>query len=141
MMPSFSLPGTSGGTQEAERYLVRRHEGFGRGTAGKDFEGLGVGERYGLHLERMFSRSVNQAKALFPDAEEPYLNGMEWVRSVVADASRPLYSLNCFCLQRGVNAVCFCRASILRFRPSKSARRLSHNLGTSQREDRRIHSP
>jgi hypothetical protein len=124
-----------------EQYLMSRHEGVGRGTAGRLFQELRVSERYGLQLERMFARSVNQAKALFPHAGEPYLNGMEWVRSVVEDPSRPLYSLNCFCLQQRVNAVCFCRASILRFRISKAGGRFSHNLGTPQREGSPIYSP
>jgi len=141
IIPSFSLPGTSGGTEEAEKYLKSRHEGVGRGTAGKDLLELGVSERYGLQLERMFARSVNQAKALFPQVGNPYLNGMEWVQAVVEQPSRPLYSLNCFCLKQRVNAVCFCRASILRFRTSKAGGRFSHNLGTPQREGSPIHSP
>jgi hypothetical protein len=89
----------------------------------------------------MFARSVDQAKALFPQAGEPYLNGMEWVCSAVENPSRPLYSLNCFCLQQGVNAVCFCRVSILRFRASKTGRRFSHNLGTPKPGGSPIHSP
>jgi hypothetical protein len=141
IIPSFSLPGTSGGTEKVEQYLMSRHEGVGRGTAGRLFQELRVSERYGLQLERMFARSVNQAKALFPHAGEPYLKGMEWVRSVVEDPSRPLYSLNCFCLQQRVNAVCFCRASILRFRISKAGGRFSHNLGTPKREGSPIYSP
>jgi len=141
IIPSFSLPGTSGGTKEVERYLMSRHEGVGRGTAGRLFQEMGVSERYGLQLDRMFARSVNQAKALFPQAGEPYLMGMEWVRSVVEDPSRPLYSLNCFCLTQGVNAVCFCRASILRFRISKAGVRFSHNLGTPKPGGSPIYSP
>jgi len=141
LIPSFSLPGTSGGTEEAEAYLKSRHEGFGRGRAGKLFQELGVSERYGHQLERMFTRSVDQAKALFPQAGEPYLNGMEWVCSVVDNPSRPLYSLNCFCLQQGMNAVCFCRVSILRFRPCKAGVRFSHNLGTPKPGGSPIHSP
>jgi len=141
IIPSFSLPGTSGGTKEVEGYLLSRHEGVGRGTAGRLFQELGVSQRYGLQLERMFARSVNQAKALFPQAGEPYLKGMEWVQSVVEDPSRPLYSLNCFCLHQRVNAVCFCRASILRFRIYKAGGRFSHNLGTPKREGSPIYSP
>lgn len=141
IIPSFSLPGTSVGTKEVETYLMSRHEGTGRGTAGEFFQELGVSERYGLQLERMFARSVNQAKALFTQTGEPYLQGMEWVRSVVEDPLRPLHSLNCFCLKQGVNAVCFCRASILRFRVSKTGVRFSHNLGTPKREGSPIYSP
>jgi hypothetical protein len=140
-MPSFSLPDTSGGTEETETYLLRRHEGVGRGTAGKPLLELGVSPRYGLQLERMFARSLQRAKALFPEAGDPCLQGMAWVHSVISDPSRPLYSLNCFCLQRGVNAVCFCRASILRFRPRKSGGRSSHNLGTSRSRRIPIHCP
>ena len=103
--------------------------------------GLGVSEKYGLQLEKMFINSVDQAKAVFPEAGNPELNGMEWVSSVVSDASRPLYSLNCFCLERRVNAVCFCRVSILQFRASKSGKAISHNLERPQREPQRIHSP
>lgn len=141
LMPSFSLPDTSVGTEEAERYLMRRHEEVGRGTAGKQLLELGVSQRYGLQLERMFTRSLQRAKALFPDAGDPGLQGMRWVHSVVSDPSRPLYSLNCFCLQGGVNPVCFCRASILRFHPRKSGGRFSHNLGTSGRRRIPIHCP
>ena len=141
LLPSFSLPGTSGGTEEVEAYLKSRHEGVGRGRASKRFQELRVSERYGLQLEKMFARSVDQAKALFPQAGEPYVNGMEWVHTVVENPSRPLYSLNCFCLQQGVNAVCFCRVSILRFRPSKTGGGFSHNLGTSKPAGSPIHSP
>jgi hypothetical protein len=120
---------------------MRRHEGMGRGTAGKEFLQLGVSPRYGLQLEKMFARSVLRAKALFPEAAELSLRGMEWVHSVVADASRPLYSLNCYCLGCGVNPVCFCRASLLRFRPCKSGGKFSHNLGTSRGRAGPIHCP
>ena len=124
-----------------EAYLKSRHEGVGRGKAGKLFEKLGVSERYGLQLEKMFARSVDRAKALFPESGDPCRNGMEWVHSVVGNPSRPLYSLNCFCLQQGVNAVCFCRVSILRFRPSKTGGGFSHNLGRSKPGGSPIHCP
>jgi hypothetical protein len=34
MIPSFSLPGSSVGTAEAEGYLMERERGVGRGRAG-----------------------------------------------------------------------------------------------------------
>ena len=132
LIPSFSLPGTSGGTEEVEGYLKSRHDGIGRGRAGKVIQDLGVSERYGVQVEKMFARSIDRAKALFPQVADGCLDGMDWVRSVVKDFSRPLYSLNCFCLRNGVNAVCFCRISILRFHPGKSGRRFSHNIGRPQ---------
>jgi hypothetical protein len=141
VMPSFSLPGTSGGTREAEKYLLLRSEGMGRGRAGRELSALGVSPRYGLQLERMFQRSVVRAKALFAAAADPRLQGMEWVRGVVGAGSRPVYELNRLCLRCGMNPVCFCRASILRFPPRKSGGRFSHSLGTSPRPGGPLHCP
>ncbi len=141
VIPSFSLPDTSIGVEEAEEYLHRRAEGMGRGRAGKNLQGLGMSEKYPLQLEKMILVSVDRAKALLPFSGDPRLNGMKWVRSVVEEPARPLYSLNCFCLEHGVNAVCCTRASILLFRARRAGGTFSHNLGTSQRGDQRIHSP
>jgi hypothetical protein len=142
VMPSFSLPGTSGGTWEAEKYLLRRSAGMGRGrAAGGQWSALGVSPRYGLQLERMFERSVVRAKALFAEAADPRLQGMEWVRAMVGDTSRPLYALNRLCLRSGVNPVCFCRASILRFPLRISGRRISHNPRTSRGAGGSLHCP
>ena len=140
LMPSFSLPGTSGGTEEAERYLKRRQEGQGRGTAGKELQELRVGERYGLQLEKRFQLSIVQAKALFAEAGDPYAQGLKWVESVVEEPCRPVYSLNCYCLQRGVNAVCFSRASILHFLPAEKRKSVSLNLGRFRTDAVRIDS-
>ena len=142
VIPCFSLPGTSIGTEEAEEYLHRRAEGMGRGSAGKNLQRRGMmSEKYPCRLDQMFLVSVDRAKALFPFTGDSRLNGMEWVKSVVEEPARPLYSLNCFCLEHGVNAVCCTRASILVFRARKSGGAFSHNLGTLQRGDQRIHSP
>ena len=134
VIPSFSLPGTSIGTKEGEEYLIKRAEGIGRGAAGKVLLQDELSEKYPLQLDKMFQRSIDRAKALFPNAGDPVLAGMQWVRSVVYEPERPLYSLNCFCLEHGVNAVCFSRASILIFRVQKAGSIFSHNLGTSQYE-------
>jgi len=134
IIPSFSLPGTSSGTEEAEEYLIKRAEGIGRDTAGKILLQDKLSEKYPLQLDKMFQRSVDRAKALFPNAGDPVLAGMQWVRSVVSEPERPMYSLNRFCLEHGVNAVCFSRASILIFRVRRAGSIFSHNLGTSQYE-------
>lgn len=134
VIPSFSLPDTSSGTKETEAYLIERARGVGRGTAGKILEQVGLAEKYPLQLDKMFQKSIDRAKALIPQEGDPTLNGMEWVKSLVSDPERPLYSLNCFCLKHGVNAVCFSRASILIFRIRRAGRAFSHNLGTLQNE-------
>ena len=133
IIPSFSLPGTSSGTEELEKYLINRAEGVGRGTAGNILEQVGLSEKYPLQIDTMFKISVDQAKALLPKEGDPTLNGMEWVTSVVSDPERPLYSLNCFCLTHGVNAVCCTRFSIQTFRVRKVGIKFSHNLGLPRR--------
>jgi len=134
VIPSFSLPGTSIGIKETEKYLIKRASGVGRGTAGKVLLQAGLSEKYQINIDKMFQTSVDQAKAHFPQEGNPTLNGMEWVKSVVSDSERPLYSLNCFCLENGVNAVCCTRSSIQTFRIRKAGIRFSHNLGTSHSE-------
>lgn len=134
VIPSFSLPGTSIGTKETEKYLIKRAKGVGRGTAGKILLQVGLSEKYQINIDKMFQTSVDQAKAHFPHEGNSTLNGMEWVKSVVSDPERPLYSLNCFCLEHGVNAVCCTRSSIQTFRVRKGGIRFSHNFGTSQNE-------
>ena len=100
-----------------------------------------MSEKYLRQLDKQFQVSVDRAKALFPDAGQMDLDGMEWVRSVVGDTSRPLYALNCFCLEHGVNAVCCTRVSILRFSAPNAGRRNSRNLGRGQKTPADIHSP
>jgi len=134
VIPSFSLPDTSIGTRETEEYLLKRAEGVGRGAAGKILIQVGLSEKYQINIDKMFQIRVDQAKAHFPHEGDPTLNGMEWVISVVSEPARPLYSLNCFCLEHGVNAVCCTRFSIQTFRVRKAGIIYSLNLGTSQNE-------
>ena len=132
IIPSFSLPDTSIGTKEAEACLIKRAGGESRGTCGKILEPLGLSEKYALQLDKMFQRSIDRAKALFTLEGDATLNGMQWLRSVGCDPQRPLYSLNCFCLERGVNAVCFSRISILIFPIRRAGRAFSHNTGLTR---------
>ena len=130
LMPGFSLPGTSVGTVDAETYLVDRAAGIGRGSASKGFRRLGLSTRYPKHLDRMFSTAVSRAKALFPDAADDRLSGIEWIQALAGPNERPLWSLNQFCLARRYNCLCFCRASIIRFTTRSARSRTSHNRGS-----------
>ena len=141
VIPSFSLPDTSSGTRESEAYLIERAKGVSRARAGKKLLELRMSEKYLRQLDKQFCVCVDRAKALFPYAGQVDVDGMEWVRSVVGGTSRPLYALNCFCLEHGVNPVCCTRASILRFSASKSGRKYSHNLGLSDKPPTHVHSP
>ena len=130
LMPRFSLPGTSIGTAEAEKYLLARAEGLGRGGASAVSEHRGVSSRYAKQLDRMFATAVARAKALFPEAAEVRLPAMEWVYTVVGSKAAPLWSLNRFCLAHQYNCICFARASIIRFAPRSARTASSHNRGS-----------
>ena len=127
IIPAFSLPGTSIGTQEAEEYLISRAEGKSRSKSSKCFEDCGLAEIYPKQLERMFSEAISRAKALFPHHGEAKLSGIDWIESVCKTRNQPLYRLNKFSLKQGVNSVCFNRCTILIFREKNVSRGASHN--------------
>lgn len=130
LIPAFSLPGTSSGTQEAEGYLLDRQAGVGRGIGGQGLEAHGLGEQYRKWLDRRFARCIQQAKAFFPLAGDPTLAGTAWIASVTGYDDRPLHRLNGFCLAHQVNAIGFNRVSILQFSCLQGEKGLSHNLSS-----------
>ena len=133
LIPSFSLPGTSIGTADAEKYLHARAAGVGRGMGSGSLRRLGVSTRYPKQLDRMFVTAIARAKAIFPEVADLRLPEMEWVHAVVGSAERPLWRLNRFCLARQYSCLCFCRASIIRFRAHNVRRATSHNRGSPSR--------
>ena len=127
LLPSFSLPGTSIGTEEAERYLIARADGVARGRASAEMLSLGVGVDYPRRLERRLEVAVSRGKALFPDDGDLELQGLEWIRSLCGPVDRPLHAVNCYALARGVNGLCFCRSAILLFPRNGESGQFSHN--------------
>lgn len=141
LIPAFSLPGTSIGSQEAEGYLkARAAGGEGRGRAGRELVQQGMSGRYPKSLDQMFGTAVRRAKAFFPQAADERLSGLPWVCAALGSAERPLVELNRFCLSRGVNAVCFCRASILIFPSRRDGARVSHKTGSATPAIHYLHS-
>lgn len=140
MIPSFSLPGLSIGSGEAERYLAAREGGTGRGHAAAELFSRGMSGSYPKSLERMFATAITRAKALVAASGREQLQGLAWVRSVVEDAEHPLVELNRFGLAHGVNGICFCRASILLFSRRVRVRPTSHNRGSAQEEETAVAS-
>jgi len=134
LIPSFSLPGLSVGSAEAERYLEAREAGVGRGCAAAELLAHGMGHGYPKRLERMLATTVTRGKALLAAPGKEQLQGLAWVRSVVGEVEHPLVELNRIGLARGVNGICFCRTSILLFCPSFRERQLSHNKGTARQD-------
>lgn len=131
VMPSFSLPGTSIGTEEAERYLAARSRGASRAQAGRELLACGVNEGYPKALEGMLETAVKRGKALFARAADPRLYELAWIEAVCGAAARPLFRLNRYALAHGVNALCFCRCTILLFGRTGAGGRVSHKQGSA----------
>jgi hypothetical protein len=127
VIPSFSLPGTSIGTKEAEQYLLRRQQGASRNTAGKPLFDHGMSRHYPKQLEQMLHTAVSRAKALFLAGDGAFLSGIPWIEALCGPTDRPLFGLNQYCLAHRINAVCFCRSSILVFTRSGRIGAVSHN--------------
>ncbi len=126
VIPSWSLPDTSVGTAEVERYLEARERGASRAVALEELRERGMHAGYGKQLERRLGVIVSRGKALWPQAADLHRAGLAWIRDACAPlpATAPLLSLNHFCLSHRVNAICCARVSILLFgRPPLPARK------------------
>ena len=137
VIPSWSLPDTSVGTAEVERYLKARERGDSRAMALAELRARGMHAGYGKQLERRLGVIVSRGKALWPQAAARQLGGLAWVRATCAprSADTPLLSLNHFSLEHGVNAICCSRSSILLFTGQPRAALKRHSAPNS---DRRI---
>jgi hypothetical protein len=140
VMPSFSLPDTSIGTREAEEYLKGRAWGLSRAQAGRVLSERGLSSDYPRRLERMLEVAVKRGKALWAQDGEPTLLWLAWMASLCGPSLQPLLAMNRFALERGVNALCFCRSSILLFGRVWVRGGVSHKRGTATAARRPIDS-
>lgn len=103
------------GTEEAEGCLAARAGGASRSEAGSALVERGMEGRSGRYLEKMLDTAVARARAIWPEAAAASLRGLGWIAAVCGRADHPILDLNRWALDHGVNAICFCRASILFF--------------------------
>jgi hypothetical protein len=127
VIPSFSRPFTSIGTRETEKYLLSRQQGASRNNAGKHLFQQGMSSRYPKQLERMLHTAVSRAKALIPAGDGASLSGLPWIEALCGPTDRPLFRLNLYRLAHGIDAVCFCRSSILVFTRTGRIEGASHH--------------
>lgn len=113
-----------------EEYLELREQGYGRCRAGKMLLEKGVSKNYFYFLDKAFKKAVARAKVIFDGVVDSRLAEMAWIQEVTGKGDHPILDLNQFCLNNGVNAVCFSRITILIFRKKKVGRVLSHNPGS-----------
>lgn len=130
IIPSFSLPGTSMGTKEAEEYIQLREKGLGRKTAGKTLlleKGLSLGCLY--NLEKSFYTATARAKVIFNIASLRSVSGLAWLHGIIEEAEEgQVNNFNHYCLSEGVNAIYLSRVNIIHFKKSKGGKRNSLNL-------------
>ena len=111
-----------------EEYLELREKGMGRDRAGEKLFEMGMHKTYCYYLDKTFKKAVARAKSLFEDAGDPRMAGVSWIQAVTGNKKHPILSLNQFCLDNAVNAVCFSRATIIIFRKKRAKKRFSHNV-------------
>ena len=101
VIPSWSLPDTSVGTAEVERYLMARERGVSRSVALEEPRRRGMHAGYGKQLERRLGVIVSRGKSLWPQAADRQLGGLAWIRAVCTPrpTATPLLSLNHFSLE------------------------------------------
>jgi hypothetical protein len=132
IIPSFSLPGTSIGTEEAQIYIQLREQGYGRGRASKVFSGAKqMSANHPAVLDKAFRVAVDRAKAIFTGQADERLAGCAWIASLTGETDQPMVRLNQYCLEHRVNGVCLTRTPIHLFRDQSSRIRISHNHGSA----------
>lgn len=127
LIPVFSVPQMSLDMQGVESYLEAREKGASREVAFAKLAEQGWEIRCAKRLDKKLATAVRRAKAIWPVALRATLTALAWIRRLCGVSERPLVAMNGWALGHRVNAICFCRSSILFFRPRLSGRRLSHN--------------
>jgi len=113
-----------------EEYLELREQGVGRHRAGELLLEKGVSENYFYFLDKTFKKAVSRAKVIFEGIGDSRLPDIAWIKEVTGKEDHPILDMNQFCLEHGVNAVCFSRITILIFRIKKAGKVVSHNPGS-----------
>ena len=118
MIPDFSLPGTSAGTKEADKYLKQREKGISQKKAAQIFTALGMNQNYGISLEKKFKIANRKAFVLFPEDNDLLHNPLLLFRNDET-AESAIVKINRQYLETGYNPLYFSRNNILRIREIK----------------------
>lgn len=100
---------------------------MGKWRAGRVFFEKGMSENYVLGLYKAFQTAVDRAKAIFSGLGDSRLTGTAWIQSLTGSYERPILSLNQYCLENRVNAICMTRFSIHLFKENNSGMKVPHN--------------
>jgi len=111
LIPTFSLPGTSIGTSEAQAFLDALESGTSRYQYSKKLEHQGLSENYAQHLDRMLKVYQLRVVAFFPKLD-----------------CRSILKINLHCLQQNINCIYCTRYNALFFKGRKTGCQFSHNI-------------
>jgi len=127
LIPEFSLPGTSIGTAEANKYMELREKGVSQKTASQIFTDLGMGNHYGIDFEKKYRLANKKALVLFPEERDILHNPSLLFASKDYQNNSVILKVNHLTLQMGYNPLYFSRNNILRIREIKTGNRLPLN--------------
>ena len=127
LIPEFSLPGTSIGTAEADRYLRLRQKEVSQKKAAQVFIDLGMNRNYGISLEKKFKQANRKAMVLFSRDRDILSNPLFLFQSDENPYDSPILTVNSLFLKRGYNPLYFSRNNILRIREIKTGKTLPLN--------------
>ena len=131
LIPEFSLPGTSIGTQEADDYMKARARGVSQTKGAVIFTKCGLNQKYGISLEKRFSLAHQKSRALFPDTNDPFHNPVDLFFLNRENDENMVLSVNHRFSGRGFNPLYFSRSNILMVRENKLGVRLPLNPGAT----------
>lgn len=140
LIPEFSLPGTSIGTEEADEYMNLRSKEVSQNKASKLFVSFGLSEKYGNSIEKRFNLSNHKAMALFPDNKDVLHNPFLLFTPPQDIKSSAVLKVNHLFLKRGYNPLYFSRNNILRIREIKQGSRFPLNPGATVPDVEEINS-
>lgn len=141
IIPSFSLPGTSIGTEDAENYFLLRRNNISRQIAAKSIYSKGIRSfEHPKNLDKLLEKTINRAKAIFTEVGDHCLNGLAWIESVVGKGQDPITSFNNYCLSQNVNCIFFIRYNAIIFKKNKSENAFSHDNTPDNYGDKGINS-
>ena len=127
LIPEFSLPGTSIGTAEADKYLSARIKNVSQKKAAPIFTDQGMNRDYGIRLEKKFKQANRKAMVLFHGETDILHNPLLLFLSDENPYNSPILAVNSLFLKRGYNPLYFSRNNILRIREIKTGKALPLN--------------
>lgn len=127
LMPSFSLPGTSIGTDAASKVLLQFSQGKSLYMITRELFPQTTESGYIRQFNNSLQSRILQAKALFPDIGDHTLLGLDWIKSVLGLHANPILAFNQFCLTVSINCLFCTQTRFLGIRRYKPRYCYSHN--------------